>query len=40
MAVSLRKGQGVLEGSGWRFKAFGEPFETDTFVHILRDRNL
>lgn len=30
----------VREGSGWKLNAIGEPFESDTFVHILRDRYL
>jgi stress response protein SCP2 len=28
----------VREGSGWKLNAIGEPFEYDSFVHILRDR--
>jgi stress response protein SCP2 len=28
----------VRDGAGWHFNAVGEPFETDSFVHILRDR--
>lgn len=28
------------EGSGWKLNAVGEPFETDTFVDILRTRYL
>ncbi len=28
----------VREGSGWKLNAIGEPFESDSFVHILRDR--
>jgi stress response protein SCP2 len=28
------------EASGWKFNAIGKPFETDTFVHILRDHYL
>lgn len=28
------------ESTGWKFQAIGIPFETDTFVHILRDRYL
>jgi stress response protein SCP2 len=30
----------VREESGWKLNAIGEPFETDSFVHILRDRYL
>ena len=28
----------VREGSSWRLNAIGEPFEYDSFAHILRDR--
>ena len=27
----------VREEGGWKFNAIGRPFETDSFVHILRD---
>jgi len=30
----------VREGTGWKLNAIGEPFESDSFVHILRDRYL
>lgn len=30
----------VRDGTGWHFNAIGEPFESDSFVHILRDRYL
>ncbi len=26
------------EGTGWKLNAIGEPFESDSFVHVLRDR--
>lgn len=28
------------EAGGWKFNAVGKPFETDSFVHILRDHYL
>ena len=30
----------VREGSSWKFNAIGDPYESDTFVHILKDRYL
>ncbi len=30
----------VRENSGWQFNAIGEPFESDTFTYILRERYL
>jgi stress response protein SCP2 len=28
----------VREGNNWKFNAIGEPFESDNFVNILKER--